>query len=403
MASRAQVSLAATSGTASGTFTTLNAAFTAINAGTHKGAITITITANTSEPTTPVPLLASGTGSSSYTSINIGTSGNDTIFSASSPSANRGIVELAGADNVTIDGDDPNTAGIQRALVILAATGTTTGVACIRLSSNSTSGTDGADNNIVKNCVLIGSSNSATAAPTSYGIQFANGTSTSSSGTGAYNSQNTLIQNNEIYRCYYGINARGGSTTYAIPNTVIKGNIIGKSDTSYNVTNYGIYLYYTSTVISNAILITDNDIQVGEASIGINTNIGGVYLSSYNTGAVIRNNNIHNVANPSTGGWGAYGIALTSSSGMDSIKIFNNFIRDITATGYTTGIPTSYENFGIFISSVGVGLMINHNTIFLNAPNSTNLSSSNTSSACIQFSSSSYTASSILNNILVNN
>lgn len=62
----AQVSVAATAGTGTGSYTTLNAVFTAINAGTHQGEVTITITANTTEPATPIPLLRSGTGSSSF-------------------------------------------------------------------------------------------------------------------------------------------------------------------------------------------------------------------------------------------------------------------------------------------------------------------------------------------------
>ncbi|HNP55287.1 MAG TPA: hypothetical protein PKK69_11725, partial [Ferruginibacter sp.] len=48
----AQVSLTASAGTLSGTYTTLKAAFDAINAGTHQGSIAITITGNTTESAT---------------------------------------------------------------------------------------------------------------------------------------------------------------------------------------------------------------------------------------------------------------------------------------------------------------------------------------------------------------
>jgi len=44
---KGQVSLTATAGTTSGSFTTLKEAFDAINSGTHTGVIAITITANT--------------------------------------------------------------------------------------------------------------------------------------------------------------------------------------------------------------------------------------------------------------------------------------------------------------------------------------------------------------------
>ena len=70
----AQVSVTATAGTTGPTtYTTVNAAFTAINAGTHQGVITISITGRV-------------------------------INSAAAPTVNRGVLELVGADNVTIDG-----------------------------------------------------------------------------------------------------------------------------------------------------------------------------------------------------------------------------------------------------------------------------------------------------------
>ena len=64
-AAYSQVSVTATAGTAGPTvYTTLKGAFDAINAGTHQGAITISITGNTTESATAL-LSASGTGSSS--------------------------------------------------------------------------------------------------------------------------------------------------------------------------------------------------------------------------------------------------------------------------------------------------------------------------------------------------
>src|SRR6185295_14814233 len=63
-AALAQVSVTATAGTLGPTaYTTVGAAFTAINAGTHQGAITVSITANTTEGTPPATLNSSGAGS----------------------------------------------------------------------------------------------------------------------------------------------------------------------------------------------------------------------------------------------------------------------------------------------------------------------------------------------------
>ncbi|RYD97575.1 MAG: T9SS type A sorting domain-containing protein [Sphingobacteriales bacterium] len=394
-----QVTVTATAGTSNTSYTTVNAAFTAINAGTHQGAVTITVNANTTEPATPVPLLRSNSPSS-YTSILIKPAGNVTINSAASPVANRGIIELAGADNVTIDGDDPATTG-SRNLSIVAATATTAGVAVIRLSSNSTTGTDGANNNTIKNCIITGSRNNATSTTNSYGIQFSNGTSTSSSGTGAYSSLNTIIQNNLITKAYYGINAIGNSTTYYNTGTQILGNTIGSATSGQNVGLYGIHSSYSSAGTTGAAIIDGNDIQGGDATTGFGTNVSGIYLNTSSNNTIIRKNNIHNVANPSSGGWGAYGIGIVAA--VTGVEISNNFIRDITTTNYSSTLSTTWQNYGIFVSSGATGMKIIHNTIYLNLANATNVGTANPVSACINFTSSSATVSQMHNNILVNN
>src|SRR6185295_19143330 len=64
------VVVTATAGTTGPTsYPTLKAAFDAINAGTHQGAVTISINSSTTEGTTPATLNGSGAGSASYTSV----------------------------------------------------------------------------------------------------------------------------------------------------------------------------------------------------------------------------------------------------------------------------------------------------------------------------------------------
>lgn len=395
----AQVSLTASTGTATGTFTTLNAAFTAINAGTHKGAIVITINGNTTEPATPVPLLKSGP-TSDYTSILIKPSGNVTINSAASPATNRGIIELAGADNVTIDGDDPLTAG-DRNLSIVAATTTTAGIACIRLSSNSTTGTDGAINNTIKNCIITGSKSAVNNTAINYGIQFSNGVSTSSSSTGAYGNINTTIENNQVTRAHYGIYMYGASTSYYNTGLVIKKNTVGSSTPTSIVGQYGIYLSYTSNGTTGKAIVEDNDIQVGDpGTTGYSVSLYGIFLTTGANGTIIRNNNIHDVKNQSSGGWGAHGISIQAA--ISNVEIYNNFIRDIVGSKYSTSLSTSYLNYGIYISSGATNLKINHNTIVLNQPNTTG-STNNHVSSCILITTASAIISQFYNNILVNN
>ena len=99
MALNAQVSLTATIGTTTGSYATLGAAFAKINDGTHRGAITITLTASTSEGSTAI--LNASSGSASYSSVNI-----YPTISGVTISGNLGspLIDFNGADNVTIDG-----------------------------------------------------------------------------------------------------------------------------------------------------------------------------------------------------------------------------------------------------------------------------------------------------------
>ena len=113
----AQVSLTATSGTLTGSYTTLKAAFDAINLGTHQGAIVINISANTTEGITPATLNSKDADPASYTSILIQPAV-DGVSISGNPAAGFGVIHLNGADNVTINGDNPNTAGTNRNLTI---------------------------------------------------------------------------------------------------------------------------------------------------------------------------------------------------------------------------------------------------------------------------------------------
>ena len=102
--SQTQVEVTATSGTQGPTnYSTLKGAFDAINSGTHKGGIVIKITASTTETATAA-LNASAAVSTSapyYTSISIypTNSGLSVTGNLAAP-----LINLNGADNVTIDG-----------------------------------------------------------------------------------------------------------------------------------------------------------------------------------------------------------------------------------------------------------------------------------------------------------
>ena len=167
-----QVSVTATAGTTGPTsYTTINAAFAAINAGTHQGAVTISISANTTE-TGACVLNSSGAGSASYSSVLIRPTVNGVTISGPTVTG-RGLIELNGADNVTIDGDNPNTAGTNRNLTITNTAATTvTYTMAIRIAV-ATSIVTSANNNIIRNCNINGNGtggNASTVTSTTSGI-----------------------------------------------------------------------------------------------------------------------------------------------------------------------------------------------------------------------------------------
>jgi hypothetical protein len=94
------VSVTATAGTTGPTsYPTLNAAFAAINSGTHQGAITVSIVANTAEPG-PAVLNGSGAGTASYTSVLIQPTVDGVTIAGATPQG-RGLIELNGARATT--------------------------------------------------------------------------------------------------------------------------------------------------------------------------------------------------------------------------------------------------------------------------------------------------------------
>ena len=146
----AQVAVTASGGTTNASYTTVKGAFDAINTGTHTGTITIAILGDTTETASAV-LNASGTGSASYTSISMSPSGGAARVVSGAITAGSPLIDLNGADNVTIDG--LNTGG--NALTISNTTASATvGTSTIRFIG-------GATNNTVTRCTVSGSSTSA--------------------------------------------------------------------------------------------------------------------------------------------------------------------------------------------------------------------------------------------------
>ena len=327
----AQVSVTATSGTIGPTpYATLGAAFTAINAGTHTGAITVTISGNTTE--TASASLNASVAPASYTSVTITPS----VAAIITGSVTGALIRLNGADNVTIDG---RIGGAGRNLSIInTATG---GSAAIQLSSTSTTTANtGAINNVIRNLEIACGADQSTGATSTFGILM-NGTTISATSNGQDNNNNQFLEN-RIVKCRYGITTRA-STSNLTTGLVISGNIIGPASFgSDEIGKVGIYLQgETGAVISNNTIqyvggtfatTTGGADRIGIA-VGVESwsNSNSTYTSnSYS----ITNNIIHDVVDERA--FSALGILLgtTGGAGVNTDNVVaNNFVFGIRANG----------------------------------------------------------------------
>jgi len=342
-------------GGSTATYSNVNAAFAAINAGTHTGAITIDITASTTEPLTPTPLVASGQGSANYTSIIIRPTVVASISGA--PSTGRGVLEFDGADNITINGDIVG-GPVNRDLTIENVNSpTVTATAAIRLIGRATLGL-GATNYTITNCKITGSTPgndglSGSTVTTSYGLYAGtNAVALTSSGTGD-NYDNITVNNCEFTRAYFGLYI-GGTATNTADNLNIGNNVFGSAITSEKLSFRGIELNNATNSAVSQNEVFELKINTGTSNAGIST------LGASSNLITISRNKVYGIWSTSAGGWGAYGINL---GGGNNHVVVNNVIYDIITTNYNS-TSTTFQAFGIRLAS-GTGHKIFYNSVNL--------------------------------------
>ena len=343
-----------------GTYTSLTlagGAFAAINGGTQTGAaILITITADVTTETGATALNAGA-----WTTLTINPSGARTISGTISA---KPIIDLNGADNVTIDG--LNTSG-NSLTISNTNSGTTSNTCTIRFIADAT-------NNTITNCTILGSF-SGTLATNGGNIFFSTGTTTGN-------------DNNTISKCSIGpagtnypskaIYINGSTTSSAIANSNITINNCQIYDfflaagcagvyaltgtTDLNVTNNKIYqtgsraitgtmsgIYFANSTYGNNVQITGNKIGyangtgTGTFTLTSTGSFQGIYLSALITAAQacsISNDTISDISCTSSTGTFT-GIVNTTGVSTNTINITNNIIRNvtlITTTGNFIGI-----------------------------------------------------------------
>ena len=326
------------------TYTTLTAAFNAINGGVHTGVISIGIAApGTSEPGSGAILNASGVGLANYSSVTIVPTANNVTISGNSPTS---LIRLNGADEITIDGFFGGT----RQLTINNTNPSLSDVSsCVWVSCGSAS--DGAKNNVVKNCIIKGS---GTSQALFTGILQSGTVAATNAETG---NESNSYTNNLVTTAENGIIVLGPTGNESSTN--ISNNTIGSTSVT------GDKMSFRSIYISNqqGVLISANTI-VG--SISSTTGAGfentGISVNGTISGGLIEKNLISDIKKASV--WGCSGIFLNSSSTNTGLTVANNFIWDIAAGGYP-GVNIDDNGYGIAVAAGGA-YRIYFNTINLN-------------------------------------
>lgn len=330
-----------------GNYADLKTAFDRINDGTHTGAVTISITGDTTE-SAPAVLNASGSGAASYTSVLITPSGTRTVSGAIA--AGSPLIDLNGADNVTIDG--LNTAG--NALTISNTTvSTTSGTSTIRFIGGATA-------NVITNSTILGSSSGIVTANTG-NIFFSTDANTPNG------NDNNTISNNTIGPAGANLPSKGilcnGTQTTIVShnsgNTVTNNNfadIFNATGTSsamaanagcntWSITNNRFYQTATRTwttgAVHRAIDLSNSGATTGAQGFTITGNVIG-YASPMQTGTY--------TLTGSTGKFHAINVNTTTGSALNTIA--NNTIANISLSGVTSsGTSTSAIFIGILATN----------------------------------------------------
>ncbi|MDX2134140.1 MAG: PKD-like domain-containing protein, partial [Saprospiraceae bacterium] len=365
---------------AGGDFPTLTAAVAAYNSSCLGGAVVFSLTdATYPAETFPIVINANSFASAANTLTIRPAAGNTATISGASATGTA-LIRLNGADWVIIDGS--NAGGTDRSLT-LTNTSTATNVAVVWVSS--VNAFNGATNNTIKNTNIVGGSNTVTSV---FGIHVSGQTiSTSASGD---NNDNLIIQNNNINTAYYGLYARGISLANANDGLQIIGNTIGSANAANYVNFRGMDIHY-----ANAPLISQN--LVFDMINTLGTTIAGIDLGAGVINAQVVRNEVRNVQNTSTGGWGSYGIVLSSTTLTDGALIANNFISGMLGSNYFSG--TTFHAYGIRLAG-GTNTKVLNNSVNLFGPVVGGTSAS--VSACMIISTTSVTGTEIRNNIFSN-
>ena len=321
-----QISVNSTGGqTSTTTYATLKLAFDSINVGKHTGSIVILVNGNTTETATAV-LNASGSGLASYAAILIKPSGGGLKTIAGSLAAP--LIDLNGADNITIDGLYP---GNDSLLIVNSSTSTVANTSTIRFIN-------GATNNSVQNCGVLGGS----ASTTSGTIFFSTDASTTTGNDNNLISNLLLGDASSAATPRYAVYASGTPTAQNNYNT-IKGCWIYNFNSGTTGDRAGIYI---GAACSDFTIYNNSVYQETSRSVS-SAVFSGIYITNTSGSFLIRKNKIGGSAPNCAGS----ALSLTSAPLLHAIYlnvasssktiVDSNTIANITMATSNTSIIQS--------------------------------------------------------------
>lgn len=331
----------------SGDYQTLTAAVADFNSAAITGPVSFTLTdaAYTAE-TFPIVIEANAGSSATNTLTIKPAAGVTPVISGDAPL----LLKINGADYVTIDGSNN---GSNSTDLTLNGTASTSSPVIVWVASTSTYGSDYVT---LKNTKILGLNPSATIA----GV-LVSGPTLGSAGTNPNNY--VTIENNVFNRAQNAIFAVGLSTNQD-DGMIVRNNTIGSSTA-------GEGMGFRGVAVQNAknVLIANNKIS------GITTSTtstsSGILIGVALNNVVVTANQIDDVSNTNTTGYGSNGIYSNAVASSSNVLISNNFVSNVRSVGYALG-GVADNGSGIVIGNTGTGIKVYNNTVVLNT-NQTNV------------------------------
>lgn len=386
---RAQITVDATLGTTSASYTTLKAACDAINIGTHMGAIDIRVHAGTTETASAILVESGNVSGAIYTSILIRPADTaTTVKTITTATASIVLLDLNGSDNVIIDGrplstgtlsllEFNNTVNSATNITIRLRGGATSNALRYIRSTNPGAATAGNANihivtqpgflipngdNAIANCIIQGGRSAILIDDTL--------------SSGVFNP--IAIRNNSIFNWgLAGINVSSGTvaTNFArIETLIVDSNLIyhDVAFTSAAASPRAVAFAATNSTKTYAFTFTKNRIYGLKSNVA-NTSIFGMLITPGTTGASlinIINNSIvivdaNNTVNVGAIG-GVNGITF-QGTGSANCKVLHNTVRigGAAVGGTVAALTIRSVCLGKFNSGTANALTVKNN-IFIN-------------------------------------